>query len=126
MNEVILVLHVAGDSPARRNILVVPALHVDGVNAEELQLAVFNAARDLGEEIEFKRGGIVQFDPSSSALDPTDLGLVDKVFADRGGASYFFVVARGSKTGTPELELFEMIAQRLTPVRSARCGQALR
>lgn len=49
-----------------------------------------------------KRGGIVQFDPSSSALDPTDTGLVDKVFADRGGASYFFVVSRASQDGSTE------------------------
>src|SRR6187200_112072 len=49
-----------------------------------------------------KRGGIVQFDPSSSALEPTDTGLVDKVFADRGGASYFFVVSRASQDGSTE------------------------
>ena len=29
VNEVVLVLHVARDAPARRNIAVVPALHVD-------------------------------------------------------------------------------------------------
>ena len=49
-----------------------------------------------------KRGGIVQFDPSSSGLDATDTGLVDKVFADRGGASYFFVVSRASQDGSTE------------------------
>jgi outer membrane protein OmpA-like peptidoglycan-associated protein len=49
-----------------------------------------------------KRGGIVQFDPSSSALDPADTALVDKVFADRAGASYFFVVSRASQDGSTE------------------------
>jgi len=49
-----------------------------------------------------KRGGIVQFDLNSNALDPSDLSLVDKVFADRGGASYFFVVARASQDGSTD------------------------
>ncbi len=49
-----------------------------------------------------KRGGIVQFDLSSNVMDASDLALVDKVFADRGGASYFFVVARASQDGSTE------------------------
>lgn len=49
-----------------------------------------------------ERGGIVQFDLNSDALDATDLSLVDKVFADRAGASYFFVVARASQDGSTE------------------------
>ena len=49
-----------------------------------------------------KRGGIVQFDLNSSAMDPQDNELVDKVFADRGGASYFFVVSRASQDGSTE------------------------
>jgi outer membrane protein OmpA-like peptidoglycan-associated protein len=49
-----------------------------------------------------QRGGIVQFDTNSSAIDPTDASLVDKVFADRGGASYFFVVSRASQDGSTE------------------------
>lgn len=48
------------------------------------------------------RGGIVQFDHDSSALDPADLRMVDRVFADRAGASYFFVVARTSPSGSVE------------------------
>jgi outer membrane protein OmpA-like peptidoglycan-associated protein len=48
------------------------------------------------------RGGIVQFDLNSSAMDPSDNQLVDKVFADRGGASYFFVVSRASQDGSTE------------------------
>ena len=49
-----------------------------------------------------KRGGIVQFDLNSSTLDPSDTSLVDKVFADRAGASYFFVVSRASQDGSTE------------------------
>jgi len=49
-----------------------------------------------------KRGGIVQFDLSSAALDPGDTQLTDKVFSERGGASYFFVVARASQDGATE------------------------
>jgi outer membrane protein OmpA-like peptidoglycan-associated protein len=47
-----------------------------------------------------ERGGIVQFDLNSSTLDAEDLALVDRVFADRAGASYFFVVARASQDGS--------------------------
>ncbi len=47
-----------------------------------------------------ERGGIVQFDLNSSTLDPEDIALVDRVFADRAGASYFFVVARASQDGS--------------------------
>jgi outer membrane protein OmpA-like peptidoglycan-associated protein len=46
------------------------------------------------------RGGIVQFDNDKSDLDPEDLKLVDATFADQKGASWFFVVARASPTGT--------------------------
>ena len=46
------------------------------------------------------RGGIVQFDKDKSDLDPEDLALVDKVFSDQKGASYFFVVSRASPEGS--------------------------
>ena len=48
------------------------------------------------------RGGIVQFDKDKSDLDASDLGLVDQVFADQRGASWFFVVARASPEGSVE------------------------
>jgi outer membrane protein OmpA-like peptidoglycan-associated protein len=48
------------------------------------------------------RGGIVQFDKDKSELDAEDLGLVDQVFADQRGASWFFVVARASPEGSVE------------------------
>jgi len=47
-----------------------------------------------------KRGGIVQYEQASADLDPGDLELVDNVFADRAGASYFFVVSRASPEGS--------------------------
>ena len=48
------------------------------------------------------RGGIVEFDKDKSELDPADLALVDQVFADQRGASWFFVVARASPEGSIE------------------------
>lgn len=45
------------------------------------------------------RGGIVQFPLGESELDPGASALIDRVFADRAGASYFFVVARASQDG---------------------------
>jgi outer membrane protein OmpA-like peptidoglycan-associated protein len=49
-----------------------------------------------------ERGGIIQFDQGSADLDPADVALVDRVFADRRGASYFFVVSRASPEGATE------------------------
>ncbi len=48
------------------------------------------------------RGGIVQYDRAGIDLDETDKQLIDSVFADRGGASYFLVVARASPDGSAE------------------------
>jgi outer membrane protein OmpA-like peptidoglycan-associated protein len=49
-----------------------------------------------------ERGAIVQFERASSELDANASALVDRVFADRAGASYFFVVARASQDGATE------------------------
>ncbi len=49
-----------------------------------------------------QRAGIVQFDPEDTQLDVSDQKLVDELFADRRGASYFFVVARASPDGSEE------------------------
>jgi outer membrane protein OmpA-like peptidoglycan-associated protein len=48
------------------------------------------------------RAGIVQFDKESFELDPADTALLDRIFADQKGASYFFVVARSSPEGSVE------------------------
>jgi hypothetical protein len=47
-----------------------------------------------------ERGGIVQFDLDKAVLDAEDLAMVDQVFADRRGASWFFVVSRSSPEGS--------------------------
>jgi outer membrane protein OmpA-like peptidoglycan-associated protein len=49
-----------------------------------------------------KRAGVVEFDRDASALDPADQALIDKLFSDQQGASYFFVVARASPEGSVE------------------------
>jgi outer membrane protein OmpA-like peptidoglycan-associated protein len=46
------------------------------------------------------RGGIVEFDLDKADLDPNDLALVDQVFSDQRGASWFFVVSRASPEGS--------------------------
>jgi outer membrane protein OmpA-like peptidoglycan-associated protein len=46
-----------------------------------------------------ERGGIIQFDVDKNELDTTDTQLIDQVFADQRGASWFFVVARASPEG---------------------------
>lgn len=48
------------------------------------------------------RAGIVQFDLDKAELDDADKGLVEQLFADQRGASYFFVVARSSPEGRAE------------------------
>lgn len=48
------------------------------------------------------RGGIVQFDKDKADVDAADLALIDQVFADQRGASWFFVVARASPEGSVE------------------------
>ncbi len=47
-----------------------------------------------------QRGGIAQFDRDSAELDMQDQGLVETVFANRRGASYFLVVSRASPEGS--------------------------
>lgn len=46
------------------------------------------------------RAGIIQFDKESAELDAADKALLDRVFADQRGASYFFVVSRSSPEGS--------------------------
>ncbi len=48
------------------------------------------------------RAGILQFDKDSAELDPADVALLDRIFAEQKGASYFFVVARSSPEGSVE------------------------
>lgn len=46
-----------------------------------------------------ERGGIIQYDVEGSTLDAEDIQLIDAVFSEQRGASYFFVVARASPDG---------------------------
>jgi outer membrane protein OmpA-like peptidoglycan-associated protein len=46
------------------------------------------------------RGGIVEFDLDKADLDPNDIAMVDQVFSDQKGASWFFVVSRASPEGS--------------------------
>jgi outer membrane protein OmpA-like peptidoglycan-associated protein len=49
-----------------------------------------------------ERGGIIQYERASAEIDPGDAAMIDRVFADRRGASYFFVVSRASPDGSTE------------------------
>jgi len=62
-----------------------------------------------------QRGGIVQYEKSTAELDANGLALVEKVFADRGGASYFLVVSRASPDG-PEAQNRELSRARAEAV----------
>lgn len=48
------------------------------------------------------RAAIIQFDKDSAELDPAAADVLEKTFADRRGASYFFVVSRASPEGSVE------------------------
>lgn len=49
-----------------------------------------------------ERGGIVMFDEGKDTLDAEAAALVQERWTDRKGARYFFIVSRGSKSGTIE------------------------
>ena len=64
-----------------------------------------------------ERGGIVQFEQASAELTPDSTRLIERSFADRRGASYFFVVARASPEGSTESNR-ELSRQRAEAVMS--------
>jgi outer membrane protein OmpA-like peptidoglycan-associated protein len=49
-----------------------------------------------------QRGGVLMFDDGSDELDAQAKKILEERWYERKGARYFFVVARASKTGTPE------------------------
>jgi outer membrane protein OmpA-like peptidoglycan-associated protein len=49
-----------------------------------------------------QRGGVVMFDDASEKLDDDGKKMIEELWLDRRGARYFFIVARASKTGTPD------------------------
>lgn len=48
------------------------------------------------------RGAVIMFDDGSEKLDEGAKKEIEDLWVDRRGARYFFVVARASKTGTPD------------------------
>jgi len=56
--------------------------------------ALFTPLRD--------RAAIIMFDDNSEKLDDAAKKVIDEMWVDRRGARYFFVVARASKSGTPD------------------------
>jgi outer membrane protein OmpA-like peptidoglycan-associated protein len=48
------------------------------------------------------RGAVILFDDGSEKLDDGAKKIIEDLWVDRRGARYFFVVARASKTGTPD------------------------
>jgi outer membrane protein OmpA-like peptidoglycan-associated protein len=68
-------------------------------NVAQISDADFNSLfKPLG-----KRGGIVLFDKEKEDLDAGAKALIEKQWAERRGASYFFIVARASTDGPVEL-----------------------
>ncbi|MBI4704994.1 MAG: hypothetical protein HY744_28135 [Deltaproteobacteria bacterium] len=50
-----------------------------------------------------ERGAVIMFDDNSDKLDQSATDLVEDRWIERKGARYFFVVARASRTGPPEV-----------------------
>jgi outer membrane protein OmpA-like peptidoglycan-associated protein len=69
---------------------------LEAKNVAALSGADFNALFDPLSQ----RAGIVQFDQDSDVLDDADRKLLEKLFADQRGASWFFVVSRSSPEGS--------------------------
>jgi outer membrane protein OmpA-like peptidoglycan-associated protein len=49
------------------------------------------------------RGAVLMFDDNQDKLDPNAIKLLDERWLERKGARYFFVVARASRTGPPDM-----------------------
>jgi outer membrane protein OmpA-like peptidoglycan-associated protein len=84
---------IGAEGSAARGCQPVQAKNVATVSGDD-----FNALFQPMKE----RGGIVQFDVGKGELDPADMELIDKVFAEQKGASWFFVVARASPEGSTD------------------------
>jgi len=49
-----------------------------------------------------ERGAVIMFDDGTEKLDDGGKKVVEELWVDRRGARYFFIVARASKSGTPD------------------------
>jgi outer membrane protein OmpA-like peptidoglycan-associated protein len=50
-----------------------------------------------------ERGAVILFDENAEKLDPNATKIIEDRWLDRKGARYFFVVARASRTGPPDM-----------------------
>jgi outer membrane protein OmpA-like peptidoglycan-associated protein len=50
-----------------------------------------------------QRGAVIMFDDNADKLDPEASKVLEERWLDRKGARYFFVVARASRTGPPDV-----------------------
>jgi outer membrane protein OmpA-like peptidoglycan-associated protein len=82
-----------GESGGGRGCQPLQAKSVASLSGEDFN-ALFSPLKD--------RAGIIQFDLDSSDLDAGDSALLNKMFANQQGASWFFVVARSSPEGSVE------------------------
>lgn len=71
---------------------------IEAKNVATMSGADFNALFNPMQD----RGGIVQYEKEDNTLDEGDRALIEQLFADRRGASYFFVVARASPEGSEQ------------------------
>lgn len=71
---------------------------LEAKNVAALSGGDFNALFDPLQD----RAGILQFDQGQAALDDGDKALLDKLYGDQRGASWFFVVSRASPEGAAE------------------------
>jgi len=91
LRRVLLSCGLMGEGGAGRGCQPVQAKNVATLGGDDFN-ALFQPMRD--------RGGIIQFDKDKAELDPADLQLIDQLFSDQKGASWFFVVARSSPEGS--------------------------
>jgi hypothetical protein len=68
------------------------------------------------------RAHIIQYDAEKTDLDPLGQSEVEKVWAEKGGASFFFVVARASPDGAADLNT-QLSASRAQSVMSHLQGK---
>lgn len=89
------VIHACGlaGQDARRGCQPADVKNLASISDEEFN-ALFAPLKD--------RGAVIMFDDGGDKLDEPAMKAIDEAWLDRKGARYFFVVARASKTGTPD------------------------
>lgn len=82
-----------GGQDARRGCQPADVKTLASISDEEFN-ALFTPLKD--------RGAVILFDDGADKLDDAAKKAIEEAWLDRKGARYFFVVARASKTGTPD------------------------